>query len=581
MAFTALDDDTTSYVMAHLTPSELLPVACVSRNMRRLVDENLAADGVLALASSGVAVSDELLLFLAKRRLPRHSLRTIDIAGCASLSKLAIWLAAKNSPRLRELIATKAGASSWTITELQRILDACPALRSLHVDCKSKGVSEELVRMLSNPALKPRSLVLHKAASSPDLAGLADAADAADAAADADPSDEFSRALTSALHGVRATLRELEAKGGALEGVGLAHVAKHLGSEGCALQRLTLPGVPHVRGALGQLADGLAANCRLETLEVNPGPATTRPKPPKTNRSPPLPHARRLPRATQRPPHTHTHARARRPTAPPRSQLGCNFINAAGATQLASAVANHPALKTLELPHNPLLDGGVSSLAAALRSNRSLTSLSVPFTGLGDDACAALAQAIVGGSTVAALDLSGNRVTAAGAAMLAEALGGGASLTSLNLSANGRVGNEGALSLAASLAASGLERLSLAGCSLTAAPCGRLVDAIGRSSVRELDLSSNELGDLGACELAWGIASGSPLHTLRLAVNSIEEEGAAELLAALDSCPSLRCLDLRGNRIPDDSDAARALGASPAVNVNFQYRAFCTNALAK
>ena len=80
---------------------------------------------------------------------------------------------------------------------------------------------------------------------------------------------------------MRTTLRELEAKGGALEGVGIEHVARHLGAEGCALRKLALPGVPYVRGALGQLADGLSTNRRLEVArQLQPGTRGSNPAPP-------------------------------------------------------------------------------------------------------------------------------------------------------------------------------------------------------------------------------------------------------------------------------------------------------------
>eukprot|EP00966_Prymnesium_polylepis_P260649 6020676-Prymnesium_polylepis.1 len=78
-------------------------------------------------------------------------------------------------------------------------------------------------------------------------------------------------------------------------------------------------------------------------------------------------------------------------------ELGCNFIGAAGARHLASALVGHPTLRSLQLPHNPLLSGA-AALGDALVHNRSLTNLSMPFTGLRDDACDALARALCGGS---------------------------------------------------------------------------------------------------------------------------------------------------------------------------------------
>ena len=71
-------------------------------------------------------------------------------------------------------------------------------------------------------------------------------------------------------------------------------------------------------------------------------------------------------------------------------------------------------LRSLELPHNPILDAGAAALGHALASNSSLRALSMPFTGLGDGACAALAHALRHGAALESLDVAGNRLSANG-----------------------------------------------------------------------------------------------------------------------------------------------------------------------
>ncbi|KAL1510159.1 hypothetical protein AB1Y20_006490 [Prymnesium parvum] len=526
-------------ILAWLTPSELLSIAHVSSAFCVASEELLTRDGVLELAGgdSSDAVTDELLLFLARQRMP-HSLRKLDVTGCGSLTKRAIWKAARASPCLRELIATKVGGASWTLVEVQRLIDACPSLRSLHVDCKAQGITSELCDLMQHPAAAVEKLVVHQLKRD---AMSAQHHPAEDAESSGDSWSSFGRALQRC-----PSLRELDAGGNCLEAVdGVQQISRALESKSLNLTCLKMPSVPSMRRDIGLLAESLSHNSKLEDLE-----------------------------------------------------LGCNFIGAAGAQQLAAALEGHPTLRRLELPHNPLLDGAVA-LGEALVHNRSLTKLAMPFTGLNDDACDALSRALSGGSIVATLDLSGNRITAVGVALLAQGLCGSArlgqasspvtprrgqaasgtsmpsgvkvnrTLTSLNLTANHAIGAEGALAISSALPHCDLRFLSLAGCCTGASPCGRLMSSLRRSSVECLDLSSNEIGDEGTWDLAWGLA-GSPVRDLRLAVNSIEDDGAAELLVALNSSLGLQSLDLRGNNIDVHSDVGLELAVRPGVNLNFQ-----------
>ena len=520
-------------ILSWLSPAELLDCARTCCAFRLEVDALLTQDGVLELKEGdGVEeVTDGLLLFLAKQRLP-GTIRKMDVAGCSALSKTAIWRAARFSPCLKELIATKVGGASWTLLEVQRLIEACPSLRYLHIDCKSKGVSQDLIDMLQHPALAVEKLTLHRSATNaataadtppapttpptPSLAvGTGGEVIGGEGASPSAP-DVFGSSLRRC-----PSLKELDAGGDVLEAVdGVFQISRALASADSNLQRLIMPSVPSMRRDVGVLAEGLASNSKLESLE-----------------------------------------------------LGCNFIGATGAEQLASALAGHPTLRSLELPHNPLL-GGAVALGDALVHNRSLTNLSVPFTGLGDEACDALARALCGGSTVRILDLSGNRLTGAGAAVLASGLAHpdkpNRALTSLNLTANHKIGAEGALAIGAALRGCALRVLSLAGCGIGHAPCGRLVASLRGSAVETLDLSSNEIKDEGTWELAWGLP-GCAVRDLRLAVNEIEDDGATELLSALQAGAPLDSLDLRGNRILTDPGTSGALlAARPGVNLRWQ-----------
>ncbi|XP_030216145.1 NLR family CARD domain-containing protein 3-like, partial [Gadus morhua] len=104
-----------------------------------------------------------------------------------------------------------------------------------------------------------------------------------------------------------------------------------------------------------------------------------------------------------------------------------------------------------------------------------------------------------------------------------------------------------------------LETLNLKGCHLSERCCEALASVLSSdsSSMRELDLSNNDLQDSGVKLLSDGL--GSPhctLETLRLSGCLVTQEGCASLASALSSNPShLRELDLSYNH-PGDSGAA-------------------------
>ncbi|XP_055019322.1 protein NLRC3-like isoform X2 [Boleophthalmus pectinirostris] len=102
----------------------------------------------------------------------------------------------------------------------------------------------------------------------------------------------------------------------------------------------------------------------------------------------------------------------------------------------------------------------------------------------------------------------------------------------------------------------------LCGCGLSPYSCGPLVSVLSSSSLTHLDLSHNDLQDLGVEELSSGLKSAPcRLETLRLSGCLLSERGGAALASALGSTPPshLRVLDLSYNHLGPSAKLLTAL----------------------
>ncbi|CAL8400337.1 unnamed protein product [Gadus morhua 'NCC'] len=255
------------------------------------------------------------------------------------------------------------------------------------------------------------------------------------------------------------------------------------------------------------------------------------------------------------------------------------------AMRFALAAASAGVYLTLYLTRVILLSGGLGSPHCILETLR------LSGCDLSGRCCEALASAIsYNFLSLKELDLSNNRLQDSGVKLLSAGLGSphceletirlngcclskrccealasvlssnSSSLRVLDLSTN-NLKDSGVKLLSAGLESPQctLETLRLSGCQMSERCCEALASVLSAnsSSLRVLDLSTNDLQDSGVKLLSAGL--GSPhctLQTLRLSGCLITQEGCAFLASALSSNPShLRELDLSYNH-PGDSGAA-------------------------
>ncbi|KAM9772479.1 NACHT, LRR and PYD domains-containing protein 12-like isoform 2-T2 [Syngnathus typhle] len=243
--------------------------------------------------------------------------------------------------------------------------------------------------------------------------------------------------------------------------------------------------------------------------------------------------------------------------------LGDNDLGDDGLEALAAGLAKPQCtLQVLTLWSCKLSKKSCEALASVLSSPGSLRKLDLTWNDLCDDGLEALAAGLANPQcALQVLDLWDCELSKKSCEALASVLSSPGSLRELDLGHND-LGDDGLEALAAGLAKPqcALQVLGLDHCKLSKKSCEALASVLrSPCSLRELDLSANDLGDDGMEALAAGLAKPQcTLQVLGLKKCKLSKKSCEALASVLSSPCSLRELDLSGNILRDDGLEALA-----------------------
>eukprot|EP01112_Ceratiomyxa_fruticulosa_P022789 TRINITY_DN8463_c0_g1_i2.p1 TRINITY_DN8463_c0_g1~~TRINITY_DN8463_c0_g1_i2.p1 ORF type:complete len:630 (-),score=129.55 TRINITY_DN8463_c0_g1_i2:117-2006(-) len=271
--------------------------------------------------------------------------------------------------------------------------------------------------------------------------------------------------------------------------------------------------------------------------------------------------------------------------------LGGNVIRSRGAHAIAKLLMVNNTLTSLDLRSNDIdSDGGIALFKALTHSNCTLTFLDLSGmsgvnrnhigikgaeyigvmlsqnqvlnrlylseNGFGVEGVHRICDGLIGNIGLETLDLGSNSLGVEGSAILANAIIK-SSLKEVLVTRN-HIGDGGAAHLSTAITTSPhLTSVDLSSNNIGPRGARYLGEALEvRVGMVKLDLGKNELGPLGAKFISEALKSTISLTTLILQGNSIDNKGALDIADALRRNTSLTKFDLSCNRVSDDGVTA-------------------------
>lgn len=227
-----------------------------------------------------------------------------------------------------------------------------------------------------------------------------------------------------------------------------------------------------------------------------------------------------------------------------------NKLGDTGVLALAKLVSELN-LQSIDLSSNGIGDLGIQSLTTSLIDNSTLISLSLASNSFGCEGFEFISKLLKLSQSIQKLSIYGNELNLKGAGFLSEAISSNFSLITLDIgscSFNEQVSQQIFIGLGSSKK---LENIYLYSNNINDKCCLLLKENIASKPIKSIDLSMNEIGNLGACLIAEAFMNSKTLISLDLSSNLFGYKGFHSVARCLESCPRFESIYLSGNYVND------------------------------
>ncbi len=234
--------------------------------------------------------------------------------------------------------------------------------------------------------------------------------------------------------------------------------------------------------------------------------------------------------------------------------LASNSIGFEGCLAIASLLEQHviTSFSSLNLSHNSIGPEGTTHLCQSLRRiSHQILTLNLGHNNIGVEGALAVAQCLQTSQSLCELDLSNNNIQDAGTEAICESLKNNSKLQTICLASNG-IWAQGCLAIASLLEEHGENVVTLDLSHNELRDVGAVCLSRGLSwcnNLKFFDISNNYIRDLGVEAISRNLRCN--ITEISMACNYIEDNGAKALASCLWTRNQLTLLNLSDNRIGD------------------------------